>query len=218
MLSGVGRLIKVLMRDLLENNVIGFSSAPGESAGWFFLLCAAHRALSSRIMIPPKDQSQKLEMSTSADTRPTRPFHCFNSQSNKQDGAVPLLGISASEDVATPRQRAPEGPAAVPHPQRGVPAPQGTQPFPLRQDTGPCHLGRTFISEFAPCLVGCPRAEEPRKRGAPPQGLPSGLTLLLDSCHYLCLKVMAKLNKRKAVCSCRCTMAVLTFLIQFAEG
>jgi len=68
---------------------------------------------------------------------------------------------------------------------------------------------------LTPCLVG---ASTRQARGAPPQGLPQGLTLLLDSCHYLCLKVMAKLNKRKAVCSCRCTMAVLTFLIQFAEG
>lgn len=44
------------------------------------------------------------------------------------------------------------------------------------------------------------------------------IILLLDSCHYLCLKVIAKLNKRKAVFSCRCTKAVLTSLIQFAEG
>lgn len=58
-----------------------------------------------------------------------------------------------------------------------------------------------------------------RLKGGPLQELlPWSCTFLLDSCHYLCLKVTAKLNKKKAVCSCRCTKAVLTFLIQFAEG
>lgn len=118
---------------------------------------------------------------------------------SRPPGTLPPLG------KGLPRVRPPPRVPGEVSPRRG------TRPF-----AGPCDPGRTL--GFAACLVGSPRAEEPRNRGAPPQGLPSGLTLLLDSCHYLCLKVMAKLNKRKAVCSCRCTMAVLTFLIQFAEG
>lgn len=71
---------------------------------------------------------------------------------------------------------------------------------------GKCHSHPTTLSPKFPGSLS--------SRGR----LLKALTLLLDSCHYLSLKVIAKLNKRKAVFSCRCTKAVLTSLIQFAEG
>lgn len=101
MLSNVGRLVKILMRDLLESNVIsiGFSSAPGKSVCRFLFLpqrsavvCGSpHRALSSRITIPPKYRSQKLEISATTNTCLTLPFHCFPNSHRKNRTAQSLF-------------------------------------------------------------------------------------------------------------------------------
>ena len=89
------------MRDLLESNVIsiGFSSAPGKSACRFLLLpqrsavvCSSpHRVLSSRITILPQYRSQKLEISATADTCLTLPFHCFPNSHRKNRTAQSLF-------------------------------------------------------------------------------------------------------------------------------
>lgn len=104
MLSNVGRLVKILMRDLSESNVIsiGFSSAPGKSACRFLLLpqrsgvaCGSpRRALRSRITIPPKYRSQKLDISATADTCLTLPFHRFpNSHRENRTAQSPFMQV-----------------------------------------------------------------------------------------------------------------------------
>lgn len=89
------------MRDLLESNVIstGFSSAPGKSTCRFLLLpqrsavvCGSpRRALSSRITIPPKYPSQRLEISATADTCLALPFHGFPHSHRKNRTAQSLF-------------------------------------------------------------------------------------------------------------------------------
>lgn len=66
MLSRVGRLLKILMRDLLESNVIsiGSSSAPGKPA------CSFLPVPCSRIALLPQHQSQKLEIGATLLTLP----------------------------------------------------------------------------------------------------------------------------------------------------